>query len=62
MTTTTTKNIETRTQREVMLEDGQVVDDSGPVVTTDCTENTVTNEVVADEVGAKGEEVRRGGR
>lgn len=49
VTTTTTKNIETRTQREVTLEDGEVVGDSGPLVTTDCTENTVTNEVVADE-------------
>ncbi|XP_063867225.1 mucin-2-like [Scylla paramamosain] len=49
VTTTTTKNIETRTQREVMLEDGEVVGDSGPLVTQDCTENTVTNEVVADE-------------
>ncbi|KAG0697759.1 hypothetical protein GWK47_026225 [Chionoecetes opilio] len=49
VTTTTTKNIETRTQREVMLEDGEVVEDSGPLVTTDTTENTITNEVVADE-------------
>lgn len=49
VTTTTTKNIETRTQRQVVLEDGEVVDDTGPVVTTDCKEDTVTQEVVADE-------------
>ncbi|KAK8736537.1 hypothetical protein OTU49_005059 [Cherax quadricarinatus] len=49
VTKTTTKNIETRTQRQVVLEDGQVVEDSGPVITTDCKEDTVTQEVVADE-------------
>ncbi|XP_068214705.1 serine/arginine repetitive matrix protein 1-like [Palaemon carinicauda] len=49
VTTTTTKNIETRTQRQVVLEDGEVVADSGPIVTKDCKEDTVTNEVVADE-------------
>ncbi|KAK7085461.1 hypothetical protein SK128_019164 [Halocaridina rubra] len=49
VTTTTTKNIEKRTQRQVVLEDGEIVEDSGPVVTTDCKEDTVTNEVVADE-------------
>ncbi|XP_047497967.1 flocculation protein FLO11-like isoform X2 [Penaeus chinensis] len=49
VTTTKVKNIETRTQRKVVLEDGEVVEDSGPIVTTDCKEDTVTNEVVADE-------------
>lgn len=68
VTTTKVKNIETRTQRKVVLEDGEVVEDSGPIVTTDCKEDTVTNEVVADEVGRtgrdgeEGEERKEGGR
>ncbi|CAG7837725.1 unnamed protein product [Allacma fusca] len=37
---TTTKQIETRVKRQVVLEDGKVVDDSGPIVTTNTTEDT----------------------
>lgn len=61
VTTTKVKNIETRTQRKVVLEDGEVVEDSGPIVTTDCKEDTVTNEVVADEVGWTGRDGKDGG-
>lgn len=39
----TTKQIETRIKRQVMVaEDGTVVDDSGPQVTTNTTEDTET--------------------
>ncbi|XP_021961036.1 uncharacterized protein LOC110856791 isoform X3 [Folsomia candida] len=37
---TTTKQIETRVKRQIVLEDGKVVDDSGPIVTTNTTEDT----------------------
>lgn len=37
---TTTKQIETRVKRQVVLEDGKVVQDSGPVVETNTTEDT----------------------
>ncbi|XP_044253586.1 uncharacterized protein LOC123004400 isoform X2 [Tribolium madens] len=39
-----TKQIETRVKRQVVLEDGEVVEDSGPVVTTNTTEDTKTQE------------------
>ena len=39
----TTKQIETRVKRQVIVtEDGQVIDDSGPQVTTRTTEDTET--------------------
>ncbi|XP_034239595.1 cyclin-dependent kinase 12 isoform X5 [Thrips palmi] len=41
---TTTKQIETRVKRHVVLEDGKVVDDSGPIVTTNTTEDTEKQE------------------
>jgi len=37
---TTTKNIETRVQRQLLLEDGKVVEDSGPIISTDTTVDT----------------------
>ncbi|XP_066998376.2 uncharacterized protein chas isoform X2 [Anabrus simplex] len=41
---TTTRQIETRVKRQVVLEDGKVVDDSGPIVTTNTTEDTEKQE------------------
>ena len=38
----TTKQIETRVKRQVVLQDGQVIDDSGPQVSTNTTEDTQT--------------------
>lgn len=39
-----TKQIETRVKRQVVLEDGKVVEDSGPMVTTNTTEDSETQE------------------
>lgn len=47
---TTTKNIETRVKRQVVLEDGKVVQDSGPIVETNTTEDTDTQESETVEV------------
>lgn len=41
---TNTKQIETRVKRQVVLEDGKVVEDTGPMVTTNTTEDTDTQE------------------
>uniref|UniRef100_A0A1B0DHE9 Uncharacterized protein n=1 Tax=Phlebotomus papatasi TaxID=29031 RepID=A0A1B0DHE9_PHLPP len=41
---TTTRQIETRVKRQVILEDGKVVDDSGPIVSTNTTEDTEKQE------------------
>ncbi|GAB0097062.1 zinc finger CCCH domain-containing protein 13 isoform X1 [Sergentomyia squamirostris] len=41
---TTTRQIETRVKRQVILEDGKVVDDSGPIVFTNTTEDTEKQE------------------
>lgn len=41
---TNTKQIETRVKRQVVLENGKVVEDSGPLVTTNTTEDTETQE------------------
>ncbi|KAF5293444.1 hypothetical protein FQA39_LY02929 [Lamprigera yunnana] len=41
---TNTKQIETRVKRQVVLQDGKVVEDSGPMVTTNTTEETETQE------------------
>jgi len=46
----TTKQIETRVKRQVVLEDGKVVEDSGPLVTTTTTEDTDKNESEHTEV------------
>lgn len=48
---TTTKQIETRVKRQVVLEDGRVVDDSGPIVETNTTEDTDKQETESTEVG-----------
>lgn len=47
---TTTKQIETRVKRQIVLEDGKVVDDSGPIVTTNTTEDTDKQESEHTEV------------
>jgi hypothetical protein len=49
---TTTRQIETRVKRQVVLEDGKVVGDSGPIVTTNTTEDTETQEHKQTEVGS----------
>uniref|UniRef100_A0A8D8RUW2 Uncharacterized protein n=1 Tax=Cacopsylla melanoneura TaxID=428564 RepID=A0A8D8RUW2_9HEMI len=41
---TTTRQIQTRVKRQVVLEDGKVVEDSGPIVTTNTTEDTEKHE------------------
>lgn len=47
---TTTKQIETRVKRQVVLEDGKVVEDSGPIVETNTTEDTNKHESESVEV------------
>lgn len=47
---TTKKQIETRVKRQVVLEDGKVVEDSGPIVTTNTTEDTEKQEHQQTEV------------
>ncbi|KAI5716131.1 hypothetical protein M8J76_001467 [Diaphorina citri] len=41
---TTTRQIQTRVKRQVVLEDGKIVEDSGPIVTTNTTEDTEKHE------------------
>lgn len=53
MELTTTKQIETRVKRQIVLEDGKVVDDSGPIVTTNTTEDTDKKESEHTEVRCK---------
>lgn len=47
---TTTRQIETRVKRQVVLEDGKVVQDSGPIVETNTTEDTDKHESETTEV------------
>lgn len=47
---TTKRQIETRVKRQVVLEDGKVVEDSGPIVTTNTTEDTEKQETSQTEV------------
>lgn len=47
---TTKRQIETRVKRQVVLEDGKVVEDSGPIVTTNTTEDTEKQESSQTEV------------
>lgn len=47
---TTTRQIETRVKRQVVLEDGKVVQDSGPIVETNTTEDTDKQESETTEV------------
>lgn len=49
---TTTKQIETRVKRQVVLEDGKVVQDSGPIVETNTTEDTDKQESESVEVSS----------
>lgn len=51
---TTTRQIETRVKRQVVLEDGKVVEDSGPMVTTNTTEDTEKQEHSQTEVKPDG--------
>lgn len=46
----TTRQIETRVKRQVVLEDGEVVEDSGPLVTTNTTEDVEQQEHTTQEV------------
>ncbi|XP_055616821.1 uncharacterized protein LOC129762508 isoform X2 [Toxorhynchites rutilus septentrionalis] len=46
---TTTRQIETRIQRQLVFEDGKVVEDSGPIVSTNTTEDTDKQETVQTE-------------
>lgn len=47
---TTTKQIETRVKRQIVLEDGKVIEDSGPIVETNTTEDTNKQESESVEV------------
>lgn len=47
---TTTRQIETRIKRQVVLEDGEVIKDSGPFVTTNTTEDIEQQEQTTQEV------------
>lgn len=47
---TTTRQIETRVKRQVVLEDGKVIEDSGPIVETNTTEDTNKQESESVEV------------
>lgn len=47
---TTTRQIETRVKRQVVLEDGKVIEDSGPIVSTNTTEDTDKQESETTEV------------
>lgn len=49
---TTTRQIETRVKRNVVLEDGKVIEDSGPIVSTNTTEDTDKQETETTEVSA----------
>lgn len=46
----TTRQIETRVQRQLKFEDGKVIEDSGPIVSTNTTEDTDRQETVQTEV------------
>lgn len=50
---TTTRHIETRVKRQIVLEDGKVVEDSGPIVETNTTEDTNKQESESVEVSIK---------
>ncbi|XP_058445205.1 uncharacterized protein LOC131426469 isoform X2 [Malaya genurostris] len=46
---TTTRQIETRIKRQLVFEDGKVIEDSGPMVSTNTTEDTDRQETVQTE-------------
>ncbi|KAI4482440.1 hypothetical protein M0802_013708, partial [Mischocyttarus mexicanus] len=53
---TTTRQIETRVKRQVVLEDGEVVVDSGPFVTTNTTEDVEQQEHTTEERRTTGDQ------
>ncbi|KAL7300431.1 hypothetical protein TKK_0006785 [Trichogramma kaykai] len=53
---TTTRQIETRVKRQVVLEDGEVVGDTGPIVTTNTTEDVEQQEHTTQERRTTGDE------
>ncbi|XP_015438829.1 PREDICTED: uncharacterized protein LOC107193830 [Dufourea novaeangliae] len=53
---TTTRQIETRVKRQVVLEDGEVVVDSGPLVTTNTTEDIEQQEHTTQERRTTGDQ------
>ncbi|XP_066595201.1 uncharacterized protein chas isoform X2 [Prorops nasuta] len=53
---TTTRQIETRVKRQVVLEDGEVVEDSGPFVTTNTTEDVEQQEHTTQERRTNGDQ------
>ncbi|CAB3370186.1 Hypothetical predicted protein [Cloeon dipterum] len=53
---TTTRQIETRVKRQLVLEDGKVVEDSGPMVSTNTTEDTEKQEQKHTEHKTTGDE------
>ncbi|XP_071554125.1 uncharacterized protein [Temnothorax nylanderi] len=55
---TTTRQIETRVKRQVVLEDGEVVVDSGPLVTTNTTEDVEQQEHTTQEKRTTGDQPR----
>ncbi|XP_032678167.1 uncharacterized protein LOC116847352 isoform X2 [Odontomachus brunneus] len=57
---TTTRQIETRVKRQVVLEDGEVVVDSGPLVTTNTTEDVEQQEHTTQEAYQKAVRSNRG--
>ncbi|CAH1110023.1 unnamed protein product [Psylliodes chrysocephalus] len=57
---TNTKQIETRVKRQVVLEDGKVVEDTGPMVTTNTTEDTDTQEHHQTELRKLGDDATDG--
>ena len=48
--TVTTRQIETRVKRQVVLENGEVFADSGPLVTTNTTEDIEQHEHTTQEI------------
>ncbi|KAK5640871.1 hypothetical protein RI129_009418 [Pyrocoelia pectoralis] len=57
---TNTKQIETRVKRQVVLEDGRLVEDSGPMVTTNTTEDTETQKYHQTELRKEGDDDDKG--
>ncbi|KAF7379682.1 hypothetical protein HZH68_016630 [Vespula germanica] len=53
---TTTRQIETRVKRQVVLEDGEVVVDTGPFVTTNTTEDVEQQEHTTEERRTTGDQ------
>ena len=50
----TTKNIETRVQRQLLVDgDGNVVEDSGPIISTDTTVDTTEKKDENTEVSSR---------